>query len=58
MFISVGSHTGKLDLIVVGGLCLGDSILIEISLEETSEDTTEKWSDNICSLVNELSFWC
>jgi hypothetical protein len=41
----------------VGGLCLGDGILIEISLEESGEDSSEKRSDNIGSLVGELSFW-
>lgn len=43
---------------VVGALCLGDGVLIEVSLEDTGEDSTEKRSDNIGSLVGELGFWC
>ena len=57
IFNSVGSHSSELDLLVVGGLCLGDGILIEVSLEESGEDSSEERSDNIGSLVSELSFW-
>jgi len=41
----------------VGGLCLGDSILIEVSLEYTGEDSSEEWSNDVGSLVHQLSLW-
>lgn len=43
---------------VMSVLCLGNSILIEVSLEDSSEDTTEKWTNDVSSLVDELGFWC
>lgn len=51
-------QSGELDFLVMSILCLGDSILIEVSLEYTGEDTTEKWTNDVGSLVDQLSLWC
>lgn len=52
------SHSSELNLLLLHGVSLSNGVLVEVSLENASEDAAESCCSNIGALIDKRCLWC